>query len=84
MDTNPKANADPSHNPDVQEALSRRYAPEALTLLRLRSGNIALFAGMPRDLITIISATESVASIFQHTPPPKRRPVVDLSELGLI
>jgi hypothetical protein len=75
---------DPSHNPDVQEALSRRYAPEALTLLRLRSGNIALFAGMPRDLIAIIDATESVASILARTPPPKRRPVVDLAELGLL
>ena len=73
---------DPANNPDHQEALSRRYSSEALTILQLRSGNIAIFGGMPRDLIAIVPPQAGWADIFRLTPSPP--PAVDLSDLGLL
>jgi hypothetical protein len=69
-------------NPDHQEALSRRYSAQALTVLQLRSGNIAVFAGMPRDLIAIVEPQLGLDAIFRLTPSPP--PAVDLADLGLL
>lgn len=77
-------------DPDVQEALSRRHAPEVVRLLRLRSGRFAIFnhAG---DLCGIVSGV--VTSLTWGWPPPcwhpatkppePKAPPIDLKDLGL-
>jgi hypothetical protein len=50
---------DPTTNPDAQEALSTRYGSEALILVVLKSGNIAIF-GRDSQLHTILYDAPSV------------------------
>lgn len=84
---------DPTTNPDVQEALSRRYSDDIIMLLPLRSGAIGVF-NAARELCGIMEPfyreeDETWLEIEQKWHPPAAaptltKPPVDLEELDLI
>jgi hypothetical protein len=88
---------DPTTNPDVQEALSRRYSDDIIILLPLRSGAIGVFNSArelcgfiddPREFCTEGGYSFS-AALSDTWEPPKAaptltKPPVDLEELDLI
>lgn len=75
-----------SMTPDEQEALSKRYTNDAIIVLPLKSGKLALYSGPQRALCAIIERPEGWDLIETNwTPPPKKiHPPVNLSELGLL
>jgi hypothetical protein len=78
---------DPTTNPDVQEALSRRYSDDIALVLPLKSHKLAIFNNA-RDLCGIITISE-LFKIWEvwHPPaaaPTLTKPPVDLEELDLI
>jgi hypothetical protein len=90
---------DPTTNPDVQEALSRRYSDDIIMLLPLRSGAIGVF-NAARELCGFTKFHEMsykeynyhfvdwrvIADVW-HPPaavPTLTKPPVDLEELDLI
>jgi hypothetical protein len=82
-------NLDPTTNPDVQEALSRRYSDDIVMLLPLRSSRLAVF-NAARELCGFLSVErdqhERIMSVW-HPPaaaPTLTKPPVDLEELDLI
>jgi hypothetical protein len=90
---------DPTTNPDVQEALSRRYSDDIIMLLPLRSGAIGVF-NAARELCGFIESYQLVyasdwgpGDLWEwiknvwHPPaaaPTLTKPPVDLEELDLI
>jgi hypothetical protein len=86
-------NLDPTTDPDVQEALSRRYSDDIIVLLPLRSGAIGVF-NAARELCGFVGVMmfdeecfwEDVLKVW-HQPtaaPTLTKPPVDLEELDLI
>lgn len=89
----------PVTDPDIQEALSLRYSDQVVILLRLRSGNFAVYNNM-RELCGVAPAyhgiTDREEQAFNEWPPPCWRPpppppirrtakvAIDLEELGLL
>lgn len=89
---------DPTTNPDVQEALSRRYSDDIIMLLPLRSSRLAVF-NAARELCGFVPVErdefwtelkidwEYVWEVW-HPPaaaaPTLTKPPVDLEELDLI
>lgn len=51
------AQAGPSVNPDLAEALSRRYGKSKLIVLALRSGNFAIF-GADHQIVSLLAPEE--------------------------
>jgi hypothetical protein len=91
---------DPTTNPDVQEALSRRYSDDIIMLLPLRSGAVAVF-NAARELCGFSKFHEMtykekyhyhfvdwiLVKACWHPPaaaPTLTKPPVDLEELDLI
>lgn len=78
-------------DPDVQEALSRRYGNDIIMLLPLKSGKVAVF-NCARELCAVIKPAHDddeyhtwgriTDSVKQ--PEPASPKTVDLEELGLI
>lgn len=93
MLTHEQRDFDPTTNPDMQEALSRRYSDDIIMLLPLRSGQIAVF-NSARELCGFAGAIEFDEEFFWgkilemwHPPaaaPTLTKPPVDLEELDLI
>jgi hypothetical protein len=86
---------DPTTNPDVQEALSRRYSDDIIMLLPLRSGAIAIFnsarelCGFQEQLVYDEEGFWTDGGITDKWHPPTAaptltKPPVDLEELDLI
>jgi hypothetical protein len=90
---------DPTTNPDVQEALSRRYSDDIIMLLPLKSERIAVF-NAARELCGIAEHTHADTGIYKArdlhvwqliqvwkppaAAPTLTKPPVDLEELDLI
>jgi hypothetical protein len=72
--------------PDEQEALSSRYSRQAIVILPLSSGNLAIYSDTSRKLCAIIPRPSGWQEILAAWTPPAvpKRPQVDLSELGLL
>jgi len=73
--------------PEGRTALSRAHSAEAVLVLRLDSGNFALY-NHAKHLARIATPEEMVAILATWPPfPPLRapaRPKVDLSDLGIL
>lgn len=85
-------NPSPADDPDVQEALSKRYAPDVVRILRLRSGRFAVFnhAGELCGITDKLTIYYTDMNCFEWPPAPwhpfqpaQSKPV-DLEELGLL
>lgn len=83
-------NLDPTTNPDVQEALSRRYSDDIIMLLPLKSGAIGVF-NAARELCGLLAHDEdddwpSIQRVWYPptAAPTLTKPPVDLEELDLI
>lgn len=79
----------PDRNPEVQEALSRKYSDDVIMLLPLKTGRIAVFNNA-RELCGIIPfAFDLMEDVKSAWYPPKPTKVelplaVDLKDLGLL
>lgn len=78
----------PDRNPDVQEALSRKYSDDVIMLLPLKSHKVAVF-NAARDLCGIASILPSWVEVRNVWHPPKpvtpqAKPPVDLDDLELL
>jgi hypothetical protein len=77
----------PANNPDVQEALSRRYSDDIALILPLKSCKLAIFNNA-RELCGIITKSE-LFKIWEVWYPPKpaptaAKPSVNLEDLELL
>jgi hypothetical protein len=61
----PDPRFDPTTNPDVQEALSRRYGNSALLVVPLSSGNFAIFA-QDHQLERIMDRDDCIPENFEY------------------
>jgi hypothetical protein len=70
--------------PEGRAALSRAHSAELVGVLRLTTGNFALYNHAKH--LQRIAAPEEMAAILANWPPfpPLARPKVDLSELGIL
>jgi hypothetical protein len=77
-------------NADEQEALSRFYAPDAIRLVILKSGAVAVFnnakdlCGILKDPINLVCfdsiTIDEILDVFY----PPRTKAIDLADLGLL
>lgn len=67
---------------DEQEALSRAHGRDAIVLIPLRSGNIAVY-NAKRELCGIVEDWAEAQSVWRP-PQDYRKTIVSLEELGLL